>query len=329
MDSQSEDSMQEASLAVGDPRRRAIGSAVVGTFLAGALFMVFTIASKEFPALYLHTPWENDPYDTAVSFAIFFVPLISGVCLVPLMLVKRSEPLASSRIRILLRSCGVVISVVVITLVSDWVSVGSSANLEQWTGTTRLLITLLTAITIITGQIAFDVYHAHKLVSRMSFPAQVQTDWISEAITLLELKSDRLTRVRRHSVVTASVMAAFFGILFAVNQARESGLAPISLLFFAVASCGMFAFLIAIGSFLGLIRSESKLSAFRRRLLDSVVVACGLVPMILAFRSWFWWVVGSSDAIARLPQAGELLAVMALAGFSATFIFESLYSPTP
>ena len=71
------------------------------------------------------------------------------------------------------------------------------------------------------------------------------------------------------------------GPLLTASQARESGLAPISLLFFAVASCGMFAFLIAIGSFLGLIRSDSKLSEIRRRLLDSVAVACAMVPITL------------------------------------------------
>ena len=297
---------------------------VVGTFLASCMFFAFTVVSKEFPTLYLHTPWANDPYDTAVSFAIFFLPLIGGICVVPWMLVKRSEPLMSYRLRILLRGCEVAIAVVVITLLSDWVSVASSANREQWNETTRILLTLLTVITIITGQIAFDLYRAQKLVSRMIFPPEVQTDWVSEAITVLKLKSYHLSLVRRHSVLTASVLAAIFGLLLALSQARESGLAPISLLFFTVASCGMFAFLIVIGSYLGLIRSESKLSGFRRRLLDSVVVACGLVPIILAFRSWLWWVVGSSDAIAQLPQIGELLLVLALAGFSATFIFESL-----
>ena len=299
--------------------------AVFGTFLASCLFIVFTIASKEFPTLYLHTPWENDPYDTAVSFAIFFVPLIGGICVVPWILVRRREPLLPSRLRILLRGCEVAIAVVVITLLSDWISVASSANREQWNETTRILLTLLTVITIISGQIAFDIYRARRLGSGMSFPSEVKTDWISDSITLLKLKSGRLLLIRRHSVATAGLVAALFGLVLTASQARESGLGPISLLFFAVASCGMFAFLIVIGSYLGLIRTESKLSAVKNRVLDSVVVACTVVPITLAFRSWLWWVVGSSDALAQLPQLGELLAVSALVGFSLTLIFETLF----
>lgn len=298
--------------------------AVVGTFLVSGIFMVFTIASKEFPTLYLHTPWENDPYDTTVSFAIFFVPLIGGICLVPLMLVKRSEPLMGYRIRTLLRGCEVAIAVVVTTLLSDWISVVSSANRVQWTGTTRILLTLLTAITIISGQIAFDLYRARKLGSRISFPSDAQTDWISDLITLLKLKSGRALLIRRHSVAATSLVAALFGLLITAGQARESGMGAVSLLFLGVAACGMFAFLIVIGSYLGLIRTDSKLSMFKRRLLDSVVVACAMVPITLAFRSWLWWIVGSSDAVARLPQLAELLTVTALLGFSTTLIFDSL-----
>ena len=298
--------------------------AIVGTFLVSGIFMVFTVASKEFPTLYLHTPWENDPYDTTVSFAIFFVPLIGGICLVPLMLVKRSAPLMGYRIRILLRACDVAMAVVVFTLLSDWVSVVSSANRGQWTGTTRILLTLLTAITIVSGQIAFDLYRARKLVARISFPSEVQTDWISDVATLLKLKSGREILVQKHPVAATSLAAALFGLLITASQSRESGLGEISLLFFAVSSCGIFAFLIVADAHLGLIRTDSKLSTVKRRLLHSVVVAAAVVPISSAVRNSLWWIVGSSEALAHLPQLGELLAGAALLGFGTTFIFESL-----
>ena len=163
----------------------------------------------------------------------------------------------------------------------------------------------------------------------MSFPSGVKTDWISDSITLLKLKSGRLLLIRRHSVATASLVAALFGLLLTASQARESGLGAISLLFFAVSSSGMFAFLIVIGSYLGLIRTDTKLSVVERRLLDSVVIACTLVPITLAFRSSWWWIVGSSDAFAQLPQLGELLALSALVGFSLTLIFGPCSGATP
>ena len=293
-----------------------IRNAVVGTFLVAAMFMTFTITSKEFSALYHHTPWENDPYDTTVTFAIFFVPMLVGICLLPLIHTKRSESLMPSSLIMLLRGCGVVIAVIILTLLSDWLSVAASANRKQWNGTTGLLIALLITMTVISGRIVLDLYQARKLVSRMDFASVVETDWLGiHWVGLL----------RRHPVATASLVASLFGLLLAISQVRESGLGAISLLFFAVAWCGMFAFLIVIGSYLGLIRTNTKLSVVERRLLDSVVISCTIVPITLAFRSSLWWIVGSSDALAQLPQLGELLALSALVGFSLTLIFEILF----
>ena len=42
-----------------------------------AVFEAALLASKETPAIYDHAPWLNDPYDTAVSFALFCLPLIA------------------------------------------------------------------------------------------------------------------------------------------------------------------------------------------------------------------------------------------------------------
>jgi hypothetical protein len=64
-----------AALAVGDPRRPAIRRAVFGTLWSAAVFFLFTVPVKQIKPLYGHAPWQNDPYDTLYSFAMFFVPL--------------------------------------------------------------------------------------------------------------------------------------------------------------------------------------------------------------------------------------------------------------
>ena len=63
-------------LAVDDPRRPPIRRAVFGTIWAAAVFFVFA-ATKELKTVYGHSPWLNDPYDTVISTAMFFVPLVT------------------------------------------------------------------------------------------------------------------------------------------------------------------------------------------------------------------------------------------------------------
>ena len=63
-------------LAPDDSRIRRARRAISVSLLAAALSEAVTLASKDTPPVYSHAPWLNDPYDTAVSFALFCIPLI-------------------------------------------------------------------------------------------------------------------------------------------------------------------------------------------------------------------------------------------------------------
>ena len=106
------------ALAVGDPIRPRIKRAVFAALLAGAIFSVLTGPVKQVAALYQHAPWLNDPYDTVVSFAMFFVPLIAACCLIRLPLCRRSGPLPLARVRDLLRGCQAILAVTAATLLA-------------------------------------------------------------------------------------------------------------------------------------------------------------------------------------------------------------------
>jgi hypothetical protein len=102
---------------VEDPRRPLIRRAVFGTLWASAVFFVFT-ATKEIKPIYNHAPWLNDPYDTVISFTMFFVPLVAACLLVQASLCLRSEPLAIRRVVAILRACRVAVGAVIVDLVS-------------------------------------------------------------------------------------------------------------------------------------------------------------------------------------------------------------------
>ena len=75
----------------------------------------------------------------------------------------------------------------------------------------------------------------------------------------------------------------------------EDGLSPVLLLFVGVGACGMFAFLVMGGSFLGIVRTTMPSTGRRRRLIDAVTLMCASVPVALAFRDSLWWAIGSTN----------------------------------
>ncbi len=102
------------------------------------VFVAFAFAAKEIRVLYVHSPWEDDPYDAVVSFTIFFVPLLIGLCIVRVPLCRRQQPLPISRVVGLLRGSRVVLGAVLLTLIADWIAVAVRANVAAWNSSTAL-----------------------------------------------------------------------------------------------------------------------------------------------------------------------------------------------
>jgi hypothetical protein len=333
-----------ASLAVGDPARPLIGRAVRGTLLAGAVFSVLTGPVKQIGPLYEHAPWLNDPFDTAVSFGMFFVPLAAACCLARVPLCRRYEPLPVARVQDLLRGCWVVLGVAGLTLLTEWVSVAIGANRPQWNGATWLQVGLLAVLTLLTAWAVVGLRRVPALPRLKPAAAVPAPDWLTDVVVLAEWQShwlgplrrpalraldwtDRhlLTVVRRHPLWAAAIAAAAFGAAVGGRQAIAEGyFALAALLTITLLGCGMFAFLVAAGSYLGLVRSAATLGGARRRALDAGVLACFGVLVVLAFRNSLWWIVGSRAAMAGIPQTYALLGLSALAFFVVVFAFESL-----
>jgi hypothetical protein len=119
---------------------------VFGSLALAVGFFLCTAPVKEIPALYDHAPWLNDPFDTVISFMMFFVPLIAIFCGPRVLLCRRSEPLPASRVLDLLRGCRVILAGVSVTLVTEWISVVIGENREHWNAATWLQIGLLAAM---------------------------------------------------------------------------------------------------------------------------------------------------------------------------------------
>jgi hypothetical protein len=327
-------------LPVGDPRREAVGRAAGAVLVAAFVFMAFQLPVKRFLGLSDELPWSDDPYDAATSFALLFVPLIAAVCLVRLALCRRDQPLPLDRVIGVLRGCLVVLGAMIVTLVSDWISVALQANRSAWVAGTGILIGAAVVQSLLVTIACVSLLRASRLVPRVTGDQRPVTDGLSDLLVLAE----RCTRwfgplarfahagiawldravartIRRLPIVAAAAAALAFGVILALNTLLREGGGPALWIDVVVGSSGMFAFLVAAGSYLGLVRIDRPVAGIRRRAVDAAVFGCFAVPIALAFRESLWWIVGSdSGSPGRL---GALLAAAAVSIAAVVFAGET------
>lgn len=331
-------------LPVDDPRRPAIRRAVFGTLWASAFFLLFA-ATKEVKPLYSHAPWLNDPYDTVLSFTMFFVPLIVVCVLVQVNLCRRAEPLLASRVAAVLRGCRVAVGAIAIELLSGWVALALEANRSQWTGAaTGVGISLLLLTSLVTMKVSVDLLRVPHLPKMSHVSGAEPADWLADAVKVVKRESHRLgpleeaalvglawseenlvREVRRHPVVAAAVTSGTFGVVVLGWQGyREGHFLSVTLLAMGLGFCAMFAFLVSAGSYFGLVRSTQPSYGLQRQAVDASVIACTAAVVTLAFRNYLFWMIGSTAAAAGPQQFATLVGSAAVLAFGVALSVEVL-----
>jgi hypothetical protein len=321
-----ESSTTISTLPVGDPRRVPLGRAVLRTLAAAVAFVAFAVASKELDVLYRHVPWSDDPYDAAVSFAIFFVPLMIAVDLVRVFRCRRDEPLPLARLRSVVRGGRVMLAAIVITLAGDWISLVLQANRGAWTAITAVVVALLVVVSAIVLRAAFDLHRAAARLPVIEHDEAGAPDWFTDAVALGDRYSvwlgplaqvarrridwvDRhaISAIRAYPIIAGAGIALAFGVLLALSQLVREGSGPALWIDVVVGSSGMFAFLIGGATYVGAVRSDRPPAGVRRRMIDAAVVGCAAVPIALAFRDALGWAIGTD--IDTPGRVGVLIAM--------------------
>jgi len=313
-------------------RRVIASSLVLATIFAAALY-----AAKEAPAIYGRAPWLNDPYDTAVTFALFCVPLIVGPSAVRLMATwQLPDREAPERLADLLRACGVAMVVVALTLAACWAAVAAGANRTAWNSVTAVQVGALALFSVGITVCAVGIRRAGSRLRRDAAvkgpAAQPAPDWLADMIGVGRLLARLggparrpVTRaldwtdahvtplVRRHPVGTAAVLASGIGLLVTISQSVNEGYGPVvAVVFLGVVTSGVFAFVVTAGWYLRVIRTQRAARA-RGPVLRATVLTAAAVPVALAFRNSLWSLVGVH------PRSGvhELLLLLASAALLA------------
>lgn len=325
-----------------DPRRSQIRRTVFGTLWAAAIFFTFA-ATKMIKPIYCHAPWFNDPYDTVISFTMFFVPLVVACLLVQVSLCRRSEALSTIRVGNVLRACRVAIGAILVDLASTWLAFALRANSTEWTPSATgveigLLVLSTSAILLATCHVA----RTPRLLTSAQLHDPHGPDWIGDAVTVAKRESHwfgplrRLVdgvatwtdhvvqlKVRRHLIIAAATVSSIFGVsVFGWQRYREGYFLSVALLAMGLGFCAMYAFLIPTGWYFGLVRSTNPSSGRQRQVLDSSVVACGAAIVALAFRGNLWRFIGTNANSAERSQFALLEGAVIVLAFVVTLVVE-------
>jgi hypothetical protein len=331
----------------GDFRIRLACRAITAALIAATGFEAVMFVSKETPGVYDHAPWLNDPYDTAVSFALFCVPLIVVPCAIRLLACRGGRPMPASRLSDLLRAAGTGLGVVALTLAAGWSALALGANRAAWspvTGVQAGFLAVLTAVTVAcAGRIrSASIALRPEVGADDAAGAATAPDWLTDLLDvgLLAaralgpagrpavrlhgwLASGVVPAVRRHPLAAAALIAAGVAAGISASQAVSEGYrAAVSLVFFCVAAAGLFAFVAAAGCYLRIVRSDQPARRGSRPLVHAVVLACAAVPAALAFRAALWSMVGANPQRSGLPALCLLLAAAAAITFGLTLAAE-------
>ena len=157
------------------------------------------------------------------------------------------------------------------------VAIAVGANRSHWTsGATGILVALLILSTIVTGKVIVDLRRAPRLQSPNR--TDNSSDWLTDLITVAKRESRWLgplrrpgllvlawvkrtfvREIRRHPLVAAALSSGAFGVtVFGYQAVREGYSLSVMLLTMSLGTCGMFAFLVLAGSYLGVVRPQRR-----------------------------------------------------------------------
>ena len=320
------------------PGRASLGRSVNLTLLMGALFVAYVVSVKDVRSMSAIAPWTEDPYDAFFSFAIFFVALSLGLSSVRLLMCRRSEVLPAGRLVALIRGCWVILGSVLVTFGVGWLSFAASSAPEVRLSPSYPVVGL--AIETVLALLAAALLWTSGTQLAIS-PSAVPSspDWLTDAISLGTTIANRFgpgrsialrivaaadhhvaAGIRRHPLPAALALALFFGAFVGLGAAIEQDPVILVVLITAIGAGGMLAFVVIVGSYLGLARRSASVSRRPGGLVLGAIAAGTSLPITVAFRDSLWWIIGTDAAGARLEQFAELLGTIAVVTFVAVLL---------
>jgi hypothetical protein len=262
---------------------------------------------------------------------------------VRLSLCRRVNPLPVARLTALIRCARALVLVIGVTLGSDWASVALDVGVVGRNFVTTSVVSTLAVVTML-GAVATIALLRVPDLPLARYADDVVSDGLGDAIAAIEefvrpfraihriggpliTWTERLLlpAVRAHPVSWATALSVLFAAVLAEgHQVSEGGGFAALAVFVGVGAASMYAFLLGVGAYLGVVHSSHPAAGFRRRLIDATVVSATAVCLALAFRDYLRWAVAGSAMGAHPGTSLELLAGAAAVTFVITLALETM-----
>lgn len=188
---------------------------VIGmSLVAAGLFEALTVFATQDKTVRAVSPWQDDPYDAAVSLCQFAVPMLAAVVLLRLPVWR--APGGPDRAQQTARAAGAMLALVALTLVAEWAAVIGRVGHADWNGWTSFLIGGLVANSLLTGFVMALLWRGR---APRGSSGRWSHDWLGDVLLLGArapvlrrwARPEVADRVRRHALAvftTASLVAA-------------------------------------------------------------------------------------------------------------------------
>jgi hypothetical protein len=312
-----------------------VRSALTASVLNAVVFTAFAFVTTQAKVLRNGSPWQDDPYDTVVTFTMFFVPIIAALIVLRVPLCRRNEPLPLYRVKQLLRASCASALLVTATFVTDWVAVIVRADRSLWDSGTPWLIAALGLVSLPAAGEWFMQYRARRLLPHQG-DDQVHGDWLDDARLVVQLvaarlprpagrlaawlgRSDAVVRIRDRFTLIVAAASLVAGLAVATALARENGFSRLFIsetLWFAG---GMYAFGTVCDAVLQLTVRQAR-GRLRQAVHVAVTAGALALPVSLALRESLWTFAGFSGTVDTPGSSTVLTIVSALLTSAIAFV---------
>jgi hypothetical protein len=249
------------------------------------------------------SPWQGDPYDTAVSLTLFTVPVLAALIALRLLLWPAAGQ--SDRAQQLIRAVAVLAAMVGLTAGAEWAAVAVGAHRASWNWMTAALIAALAVVSALTVLLAALLARAFR-----SRPAEGwRHDWLGDLFLLAALvpgirrwaNRDCAAWVRLHAVSVFAGLSALAGVaevsgMIIGEQWRDPVLISWAILVVTAAdlSCCL------VGNAVAGFVARPARSSPQRTAERAVVGGTIAVLLALAFRDQIWGLFPAAAELGRL-----------------------------
>lgn len=319
-----------------DPAYRQVSRALIGSIVLSAGFCLYIFFAKETPSLYVHEPWQDDPYDALISFEFVVLPVLTVLCACRFLLSARDAAVPGRRIVDLVRGCYLLNGIVAVTVAAEWLSVFLGTHPADRSPVTAGVLAVLAAFSAANLLILILLAVAFKRI-RGRGPSAGQPDWLADGLLFLELiagafgplgKPMRVvtdwanraaTRwIRRYPLSFLAIVSVVLAILGGAVQIIREGYGPeFATYFLTVNGASYYAFFAIANGYLGLI-AAAPIAHHPGRL--AVITTTASIPLVTAFRQFLGGIVGATENNTTAAQLYLLTALVAAATAAVTVV---------